>query len=324
MATALTGAEKAVLFLLSLEESVAMPIVAELGDEELRVLHKTATQMRGVPGGALEDTYREFLAASRAAVAVPRGGVGYIKRLSTAVFGEDRVERMLEGPITPIGRLETADPDALGALLAKEPPRIAGAVLSRMKPAAAAEVLSTMPLERQAAVIAHVGRLTELDATAMDEVASVLADDLPNAKVSPAVDVDGTAKAAEILNAFGRDAARTLLGQLETTDPDLSAQVRQSMFTFEDLVRLGAREMRELLRALPTDRLTIALKGASEALMEAVFAGLSSRAADLIKDDLEVLGNVKRSEIEAARREVVQVALTLESEGKLELNADAG
>jgi flagellar motor switch protein FliG len=94
------------------------------------------------------------------------------------------------------------------------------------------------------------------------------------------------------------------------------------MFTFDDLRRLDPKSMRELLRELPGERLTLALKGASPELADAVFAGLSSRAAELIKDDLEVLGRVKKSEVEAARREIVEAALRLESEGRVDLGRD--
>lgn len=318
----LTGPEKAVLFLLSLDEEAALPIVSELGEKELQALHRTAADMRGVPADALEQTYREFLASCRAAVAVPRGGFGYIRKLSAEALGEDRVRSMLEGPVTPISKLESADPETVGTLVANEPPQVIGAVLARMRPGAAAEVLSTLPVSRQAAVIAHVSRMTEVPEGVIDDVARALAEELPNGRALAVADIDGVSKAADILKAFGRDASRALLGELEAVDATLAGHVKQSMFTFDDLVRIGSREMRELLREIPTERLTIALKGASEEVQQAVFAGLSSRAADLIRDDLALLSSVKRSEVEAARQEVIQVIGRLESEGKLDLSSE--
>jgi flagellar motor switch protein FliG len=318
----LTGPEKAVLFLLSLDEEAALPIVGELAEQELQRLHHTAADMRGVPADALDETYREFLASCRAAVAVPRGGLGYIRKLSAEALGEDRARAMLEGPVTPISRLEAADPEAVGSLVAEEPPQVVAAVLARMQPAAAAEVLSTQPIGRQAAVIAHVSRMTEVPAGVVDDVARALAEELPNAKSLAMSDLDGVSRAAEILKAFGRDAARALLGELEMVDAALAGSVKQSMFTFEDLVRIGPREMRDVLREVPAERLTIALKGASDAVLAAVFAGLSTRAAELIRDDLTLLANVRRSEVEAARQEIIQVIGRLESEGKLDLSSE--
>ena len=100
-----------------------------------------------------------------------------------------------------------------------------------------------------------------------------------------------------------------LLNALAATDARLAADVQQAMFTFEDLQRLDPKAMRDLLREIQTERLTLALKGASETLMNAVFAGLSSRAADLLKDDLELLTKPKKKDIEAARKEMVEIAL---------------
>jgi flagellar motor switch protein FliG len=316
----LSGPEKAVLLLLSLDEEVALPIVSELGDGELRRLHETARGMRGVPADALDATFRDFVTACKAAVAVPRGGFGYLRRLSESAVGRDRVRNLLEGPVAPVTKLESADPQALAALLANEPPHVAAAVLARMASPIAAEVVSSLSEERQAAVVLAIGRLTEVPSEVVDEVATALAADLPDDRALESLEVDGIAKAAEILNCFGRDASRALLAAIEDGDPKLADQVKQAMFTFDDLVRVGPREMRELLREIPTERLTVALKGASEKVMEAIFAGLSSRAADLIRDDLALLGNVKRSETEAARQEIVQAALRLEGEGKLDLS----
>ena len=322
----LTGPEKAVLFLLSLDESVAGPIVSELSETDLRKLRTVASHMRQVPASSINDTYREFLERSSSAVAVPRGGLPYLRKLSAGALGEERARRVFEdagGATSPLARLEVAPPDAVGALLADEPPQVAAAILARIDPKAAASILAGMDPERQAAVMEHVSRMTELPATMLEDMAAALASELPSSDASTTVSVDGVAKAAEILNAIGRETSTAVLTGIEANDAALATEVRQAMFTFDDLRRVDARAMRDLLREVPTDRLTVALKGASEDVKAAIFAGLSSRAAELINDDLEVLGKVKKSEIEAARVEVLQVALRLESEGKLDLGRES-
>jgi flagellar motor switch protein FliG len=315
----MTGAEKAVLFLLSLDEEVAGPIVNELTEADVRKLRAVASTMREVPTGALDDAFREFLARSSAAVAVPRGGLSYLRRLSVGSLGEERAREVFEGGVTsPLARLEGAPPDAVGALLANEPPQLAAAILARIEPSAAAAVLASMPMERQSAVVAHVGRLTELPAKAVEDIASALANELPTADAATLVSVDGLAKAAEMLNAAGREVSLAILQGIEAQDSALAAEVRQAMFTFEDLRRLDSRAMREVLREVATERLTIALKGASNEVLTAVLAGLSSRAAELIKDDLALLGKVRKSDIDAARKEIVEATLRLEAEGKID------
>lgn len=316
----ITNAEKAVLFLLSLDEQVAANVVRELGETELRKLRAVASTMREVPAGALDDTFRDFLQRSESAMAVPRGGLPYLRRLSAGAVGEQRAREIFEDGVTsPMARLEGAPSDAVAALLEREPPQLAAAVLARLDPSRAAEILGAMPADRQCAVVRQLGTMTELPAKVLEDVALALANELPTHDASTLVSVDGVAKAAELLNAVGRETSGAILQGLDANDSALASQVRQAMFTFEDLRRVESKSMRELLAEVPTERLTTALKGASEELLNAIFSGMSSRAADMLRDDLSILGKVKKSELEAARREVVETALRLEAEGKVDL-----
>lgn len=320
MPTVITNAEKAVLFLLSLDEQVADKVVRELGEAELRKLRAVASTMREVPAGALDETFRDFVQRSASAVAVPRGGLPYLRRLSAGAVGEQRAREIFEDGVTsPLARLEGAPSDAVAALLEREPPQLAAAVLARLEPARAAEILAEMPADRQRTVVRHVGMMTELPAKVLEDVALALANELPTSDATTLVSVDGVAKAAELLNAAGRATSEAILNGLLADDGALADQVRQAMFTFDDLRRLDPKSMRELLTEVPSERLTTALKNASTELMNAVFAGMSNRAAELLRDDLEVLGKVKKSEMEAARREIVETALRMEAEGKVDL-----
>jgi len=316
----LTNAEKAVLFLLSLDESVARPIVEELGEDEIRKLRAVASTMREVRKDAIDLTFKEFLDRSGHAVAVPRGGLPYLRKLSASALGEDRTRLVFEDGVTsPLTRIERARPEDVASLLEAEPPQLAAAILSVLPPTSASPILFALSEERQAAVIKNVGRMTQVPATVLEDVAAALADGLPNADAATNVSVDGVAKAAELLNSTGKTNQDLILGFLDTQDPDLAGDVRQAMFTFDDLVKIPGRQMRVLLREIPGERLTLALKGASETLISAILAGLSSRAAALVRDDLEALANARKSDVLAARREIVSTALRLESEGQLDL-----
>lgn len=315
-----TNAEKAVLFLLSLDEQVAASVVRELGEAELRKLRAIASTMREVPAGALDDTFRDFLVRSASAVAVPRGGLPYLRRLSAGALGEQRAREIFEDGVTsPLARLEGAPSETVAALLEREPPQLAAAVLARMEPKRAAEILSAMPADCQCTVVRHVSAMTDFPAKVLDDVAMALANELPTSDASTLVSVDGVAKAAELLNATGLKTSTAILHALEAEDSSAAREVRQAMFTFEDLRGIDAKGMRELLREVPSERLTTALKGLSPELTTAFFAGLSSRAAELLKDDLEMLVKVKKSDVESARREIVDLALRLESEGRIDL-----
>jgi flagellar motor switch protein FliG len=321
----ITNAEKAVLFLLSLDEEVARPIVAELEEDDIRKLRSVASTMRVIPKDAVNKTFKEFLEKSGTAVAVPRGGLRYLRRLSAGSLGEDRARALFEdgvAVVNPLARLEAAPPEDVAGLLGNEPPQLAAAVLSMLNPTSAAEIVSALTDEQKTPIVKHMSRMKQLPASVLEDVASALAAQLPEADSTTLVSVDGVAKAAEILNASSKAASTSILSNLETDDPELAAVVRQAMFTFEDLAKLDVKGMRTLLREVATDRLTIALRGAPENVMNAIFGGLSQRAADLIRDDLQNMGHVRKADVEAARREIIDVALSLEEQGKLSLGRE--
>jgi flagellar motor switch protein FliG len=203
--------------------------------------------------------------------------------------------------------------------LVREPPQLAAAILARLEPQHAATVLALMPVERQAAVVRRVSKLTELPASALEEVATALAAELPSTDGAASIGIDGMAKAAQILNAAEKEVAGGVLSTLESGEPDLSRELRLAMFTFPDLARLEPRSMRTLLKEIPTERLTLALKGAPEDVLAAIFGGLSSRAVDVIRDELELIGNPRKADVDRARTEIIEAALRLESEGALDL-----
>lgn len=316
----LTGPEKAVVFLLSLDEKLAAPIVAELTEEEIKKLRTVAATMREVNADSVESTYKDFVGRCAKQVAVPRGGLPYLRRLAVRALGEDRARNVFEeGTTSPLARLEAAQPDTIAGLLAKEPPQLVAAILARLEPTAAASILTAMDPDRQAIVMSRVSRLTELPAGTLEEVASALAAELPTGEGATTVGIDGMSRAAAILNSAPKELATDVLTNIEVEQPDLSRDLRLAMFTFADLVRLDAKAMRTLLREIPTDKLTLALKGAPDEVLAAVFSGLSSRAAEVIRDELELLGNPRKPDIDAARTEIIETALRLESEGVLDL-----
>ncbi|MCA9624845.1 MAG: hypothetical protein KC731_37735 [Myxococcales bacterium] len=323
--TPLSGPEKAVLFLLSLEEEVAAPIVAELTVTDLKKLREVASLMREVSKGSLDATYAEFIKRTNEAIAVPRGGLPYLKRLAVSSLGPRKASEVFDPtalPSSPLRRLEQAPPDAVASLLEAESPQLIAAVVARLEPRTAADILAALPSEQEADVLVCLAGMNDLPAGVLEDVAVAITEELPSPDAETLIAIDGVSKAAEILNAAGREQSTEVLEAIESQSPDLARDMRMAMFTFEDLRALDPKGMRDLMREVSTEKLTLALKDAPEDLMNAMFAGLSERAAKLIRDDLEILGRVRKSDIEGARREVVQVALRLEAEGTIDLGRD--
>ena len=321
---ALTGPEKAVLMLLSLDESTAAPIVAELDDSDLRKLREVAALMRTVPATALDDVYGEFVDRAQVAVAVPRGGLGYLQRLARRAFGETRAQEVFQAEkLSGVDRIATVEARVVASVLEHEHPQVVAALLSQLPPEQAGRIFEALPEDRQATIVQRLATMTEMPAGILEGVASAIADELPPPNLEAAVSVDGAAAAAGILKKLSKETSTNLLARLDEDATEIAEQIRRSLYTFEDLNVLDAKSLRTLLKEVPQDRLVLALKTASDSMKGKIFGGMSSRAAELLRDDLDSLGGVRLADVDAAQREIVGIALRLEAEGQISLGATA-
>lgn len=316
----LSGPEKAVLLLLSLEESAASPIVSELDPADIKKLREVASNMRTVPASALDRVYHEFVKRSQGAVAVPKGGLSYLRKLTSRALGEDTTQEIFDDtPATALTKVGQADGATLAGLLEHEHPQLIAAILSQLPPKKAGQVLEGLPEEVRSVALSRLTGLTEVPTALLEEVASALLVDLPTSEPGKALSVNGVRHAAQLVRNLSKEVCEALLGDMETDDEELVAEIRRAMYGFEDLRAIDARSMRELLKSVPGDRLTLALKTASEDMRNHIFSGMSKRAAERIVEDLEMLGAVRLTDVEEAQREIVEIALRLEAEGALSL-----
>lgn len=322
----LTGPQKAVLMLLSLDEATAAPITSELDADDLRKLQQVASTMRAVPAGALAQVYAEFVERSQQAVAVPRGGVRYLRRIATRALGEARAREIFaENTQSPLDRLANADPETLAGVLEHEHPQLVAAILSQLPPDRSATIVEKLPEELQTNVLERLATMTEVPQRLLQDVAQALSAELPvTDSESGSTAVDGVAQTAALVRRMGQKLGDALLTRLSGTDETLAAEIRRAMYTFEDLKLLDARGLRSLLEAVPADRLTLALKTSSDSLKNHIFSAMSKRAAERVREDLEMLGGVRLADVEAAQQEIVEQCLKLASEGVISLeNSDA-
>jgi flagellar motor switch protein FliG len=321
----LNGPQKAVLMLLSLDESVATPIIAELDPNELRKLKEVAATMTSVPNGALESLYAEFIERAQAGVAVPRGGARYLADITSRALGSTRAQQIFQdAPPTAMQRLAQADPAQLAALLENEHPQLAAAILSQLEPERAAQTLKNLPEHVRPAVLARLGSMTEVPAELLEEAATALGAELPQAAPDTSLVVDGQARAAAVVRKMGRKPGEALLEKLEAENGDLAREIRRSLYSFEDLLVVDPKGIRTLLESVPVERLTLALKTASEAMKTHIFSGMSKRAGERIKEDMEALATTRLADVEAAQREILEIALRLDAEGQISLGESEG
>jgi flagellar motor switch protein FliG len=316
----LSGPEKAVLMLLSLDEATATPILSELDPADVRKLREAASNMRAVPATALEHVYAEFIQQTKEAIAVPRGGVRYLRRLAGRALGETKAQEIfVDQQQSALDRLAAAEPSAIASVMENEHPQLVAAILSQLDNEKAARVLEQLPEAGRAQVLERLGTMTEIPSALLEEVATALAAELPTSQADTVRSVDGVARSAALVRRMGRETGEALLGTLEEGNSELAIEIRRAMYTFEDLSVLDARALRSLLEAVPVEKLTMALKTASESLRNHIFTSMSKRASERIKEDMEVMGGVRLADVEAAQREIVEVALRLDAEGTISL-----
>src|SRR5450432_1964707 len=316
----LSGPEKAVLMLLSLDEATATPILSEMDAADVRKLREAASNMRAVPATALELVYAEFIQQTKEAVAVPRGGVRYLRRLAGRAMGELKAsEIFVDQKESALDRLSAAEPAAIASVMENEHPQLVAAILSQLDNEKAARVLEQLPEASRAQVLERLGTMTEIPSALLEEVATALSAELPTSQADTVRTVDGVARSAALVRRMGRETGEALLGVLEEGNQELATEIRRAMYTFEDLSVLDARALRSLLEAVPVEKLTMALKTASESLRNHIFTSMSKRASERIKEDMEVMGGVRLADVEAAQREIVEVALRLDAEGTISL-----
>ncbi len=320
---ALSGPEKAVLLLLSLEETAASPIVAELEAEDVQRLREVAQHMRSVPASALDAVYDDFVRRSQVAVAVPKGGLGYLRRLTSRALGEETTQAIFQdSPPTAIERVAAADGHTLAGLLEGEHPQLVAALLSQLSAERSAAVIEALPEGVRATVLQRLGALTEIPRSLLEGVAEALLAELPGESSNETLAINGVKRSAQLVRSLSKETCEALLGDVENLDEELATEIRRAMYSFDDLRAIDPRAMRELLKAVPGDRLTLALKTASVEMRTHIFGGMSKRAAERIQEDLDLLGAVRLSEVEQAQTEIVEIALRLEAEGTLSLGND--
>ncbi len=316
------GPQRAAVLLVLLGEDTAAKLVRHLSDDETARIAREISRLGAIEPTTAEKVLQDYYVD--AARPVPESGGKEIARrvLERAALPEERVARFLDDRGAPgetdFAPLLRARPEAIARVLSEEHPQTAAVVLLRLPPPRAAKVLEGLPEAMQTDAVLRMTSLGAVHAEIVEGVAASLGSRLGETEASaPEDDADPIAAAAEVLISLGRAGARRALEAIEAKDPDRAADLRRRIFTFESIVLADDRGVQELLRAVDTKALALALRGAEAAIEKKIFANLSERAASILKDEIEFLGAVRPEDQEAARKEIVNAALKLEEEGRL-------
>ncbi|MEZ4365294.1 MAG: FliG C-terminal domain-containing protein [Kofleriaceae bacterium] len=325
MTTTPNGARKAAIALLSLDEAVAADILTRLPEAQIRQLCATVEHLGPVTHAQIVDALSELERGLTDPLAMAGSiGTAYVRRLAHRALGDERAHRLL-GPqpeaTSSLHLLRSARVQTMASLLAEEHPQIAAVVLTQLPSALAAKVLAAMAPTLAADLIERLAGLDELPEHAVADASDAIVRALEAAGGLATSDVrrsfDGLAFSAAVLNELPTEQGDELLGTIATLDELAATRIREAMFTFEDLQQIDPREIGGLLRAISNDTLLIALQGATPELRDHFLRAMSQRVAQTLRDDLAAAPPRRLADIEAGRREIIEVATRLIAEGKL-------
>ena len=323
----LTGAQKSAVLLLLLDELAAAELLRQLAADEVRAVGQAMLSVAEIEPRAIDAVLDEFLATSRNTAALGQGGVQIRSVLERAV-GRTRAGGLLGRmgpPVSPraFAALEWVEPPTLAAMLGREHPQAAAVVLAHLPHAVAAQVLALLPAALQPDLLYRLARMGPVADTVVADLEVALERQLSDGPQVPVVEAKvGPDFAAKLLN-LSPDQAR-LMASLEALDPELTSAIAEQLFVFDDLLRLDARAMQNLVREIEPDTLVTALKGASAALRDHVFAAMSARSALQLQDDLAGRAPLKLAEVHVAQSEVAGIVRRLADAGSIMLPGRAG
>ncbi|WP_028465805.1 flagellar motor switch protein FliG [Nisaea denitrificans] len=323
----ITGPEKAGILLMSLGEEQAGKLFALLDDEEIKEVSQVMAGLGTVSSNIVERLFVEF-AEQVSSTGSLVGSMDSTERLLTKVLGGDRVGDIMEEIRGPAGRtmwdkLANVNEQVLANFLKNEYPQTVAVILGKIGQAHAGKVLSILPENFAMEVVMRMLRMEAVNKDIEKDVERVLRTEFMS-NLARTNRRDSHEMMAEIFNNLDRATESRFLSALEERNKDSAEKIRSLMFTFEDLSRVDPAGVQTLLRALDKDKLTIALKGASEELKDLFFSNMSERAAKLLREDMQSLGPMRLKDVEEAQTAMVTAAKDLADRGELVIGGSGG
>ncbi|SMP62268.1 flagellar motor switch protein FliG [Neorhodopirellula lusitana] len=315
------GLTKAAILLMCLPTKTAAQVLGQLPPRLIETISIKIAQIESVGGDEQEVVMAEFLTSKASAIYASPGGLERAKELIKEALGRDASEMIgnLQQTIEamPFGFVKKVDTQTLLQFIGDEHPQTIALLLSHVPSAYAAEVMAGLDPEKQLEVIRRIANIGRTSPAAVAELERGLELRLSSMVNQNQSTMGGVESVAEILNVVERAIERTIMESLGREDPELSEDIRRLMFVFEDIAKLGDRDIQALLKNVETSQWAMALKGASEPLQEKVLRNMSSRAAENLREEMGYLGSVRISEVEAVQQKIVDVVRHLEDTGEI-------
>ncbi|MGO8786379.1 MAG: flagellar motor switch protein FliG [Terriglobia bacterium] len=324
----LSGIRKAAILLVLLGDEAASLVYRNLPEEDLQMLTEEISELEYISPETGAQILQEYYRLTVTEEYLAQGGSEYARTLLVKAFGEDGAKHLLqqiqsfqEARATNLDSLQRADPQQLVMFVEGEHPQTIALVLAHMGLKSASEILLLLPDKTRAEVVRRLAEMHQFSPEMVQKISLVLNKKLKALGEQNRRAYGGIKAVSDMLNRVEPGTVKSILEAIEQDDPTLALSIRNLMFTFEDFLSVPESSMRELLSHLDKKSLALALKGSSEDMKNHIFKTMSSRASQMLKEDMEALGPVRSKEVTTAQQEVVQQARKLEAEGKLTLKS---
>lgn len=321
--TTVKGAEKAGVLLLTLGEDVAAEILQHMNPREVQLVGSTMAMMNDVSRPTVEYVIDDFFDTLESQTSLGIGNDAYIRSMLQKALGDKAgsvIDRILMGSgSNGLDSLKWMDPKSIAEIIRLEHPQIIAIVLSYLDADNAAQVLSNLPENTRPGILMRIATLEGVQPAAIKELDSIMEKYFSDSKNVKSSMVGGEKTAASILNSLDTAIENKLMEQVRTENEDLAMRIEDQMFVFENLREVDDRGIQTMMREVSTDLLALALKGVDDEMQNKFLKNMSSRAGEMLREDMEAKGPVKLSEVETAQKEILAVARKLEESGEIVL-----
>ena len=325
----LTGPQKTAILILALGDAFASEVFKKFDRAEITAVSRAMAKLDSVGKEQAEEVLREFNQAMTIGKEMLYGGPEQVRKMISSNLDSDTARYILDeldfesGPV-PFKELGNVSPKILAQILRNEHPQTLALILGHLPPESAGNLLQNMSPGVRAEVLIRLAKLEAVAEEMLVEVDRVLQSQLIAIGGKEGRKVGGVSSVAEILNAIDRATEEEIMADIEEESAQLAEEIKQLMFVFEDIMKIDDRGIREILKEISNEDLTMSLKTAPEELREKFFKNLSERAGNMIREDLEIMGPVKLSEVESAQQNIVKQVRRLEAEGRIVIAGSGG
>ncbi|MFO7734955.1 MAG: flagellar motor switch protein FliG [bacterium] len=326
MVKKLTPMEKASILLMVMGDEVAPEIIKKLSDRDLRKIGQVTVELGDVGPEEVETAIRDFLQEAQIAGRSIMDSENFLRSVVEKAHGNEKADVLLNDIYSSrhaMDFLNKVDAVTLKNILIKEQPQTIALILSYPSPEKASEVLPLLPEELRTDVLLKMAELSPVSPDILQDMEDVLQKEVKSRGALISGKIGGAEQLASIFNEMDKTSMTEMMSTIEEEDEELADKIKSLMFVFEDFLDMDNRSIQAVLQEVGNETLVLALKGASNELQEKIFQNVSSRAAEMLRDDLETMGPVKVSDVESAQSEIVRTAMRLEEEGKIVLSASS-